>query len=433
MFEGFWSGVKNFFIGTDQQYVNERIPQLISGKRFDLSKADKISTVYTCVDILSKTLAKLPLEKYIESENGKEKDKLSPLYNIIHRNPNAYTSSFTFFQALEANRNLKGNSFAQIERNANGEVLGLYLLNSKQVQAYKIVNNQLYYFVQLDPEKDKLTPVPATNILHFRMMTRDGIWGMNPIEALRNNLSTTYKGMTTIDTFYDNNAASPKAIKSTVSGGNQTVMIQAVKLFNDEFSGGTNAGKMIPLPPNTEIQELKLNFADAQFIETVKFNANQIAALFGVPSHMVGNTEVSKFNNVEQMAIGMKADTMSPIARMYRQELELKLLTTKQLNNCESIEFNLAAMIETDHKTRIEGYKILNSFGAMSANDVCRIENLPTDPDGDIRNVPMNMMALSKLGFDSAQPPKGKGKAAPVDTVDPNEKNNPDNTDNNGD
>ena len=172
---------------------------------------------------------------------------------------------------------------------------------------------------------------------------------------------------------------------------------------------------------------------DAQILEILKLNGNIICGLYGVPPHMCGFTEASKFNNVEQMSIGMKADTISPQARMYRQQFESKLLTTKQRSNCESIEFNLAAMIETDHKTRIEGYKILNSFGAMSANDVCRIENLPTDPDGDIRNVPMNMMALSKLGFDSAQPPKGKGKAAPVDTVDPNEKNNPDNTDNNGD
>jgi HK97 family phage portal protein len=390
--------LKNIFVGTDKQYYDVRIPQLISGKTFDLSSAEKISTVYTCIDILGKTLSKLPLEKYIETDQGKKKDKQSPLYELVHYNPNAYTTSQSFINALETNRNFKGNSFAYIERDpASGRPVSLRLLLPGQVQGYYIENGSLYYFIQMDLSKDKLTVVSSINILHFKMMTRDGIWGLNPIEALRLNLSTTYKGMQTIDTFYDNNATSPKALKSTISGANQKAMLEALDKFNKDYSGAGNAGQMVPLPPNTEIQELKLNFGDAQFIETVKFNANQIAALFGIPAHMVGNTEASKFNNVEQMEIGFRADTISAIARMYRQEFEMKLLTTSQRAGGESIEFNLNAMIDTDAQTRFEGYKVLASIGAISPNKIAQIENLETDPAGDVRLVPMNFMNLEKI------------------------------------
>ncbi len=397
MLEGFWNGIKTFFT-TDKQYVDYRIPQLISGKGFDLSKAEKIATVYTCIDILGKTFAKLPCEKYIENQNGKQKDKKSDLYELLHYTPNAYTSSQSFFQALETNRNLRGNAFAYINRNnTSGRPESLTIIQPWQVKSYVVYENQLYYHIQLDVKKDDLKVVPAINILHFKGLSLDGIWGLNPIESLRLNLSTTHKGLTTIDSFYDNNANSPKALKSTVSGANQKNMLEAVKQFNNEFAGANNAGQMLPLPPNTEIQELKLNFADAQFIETVKFNANQIAALFGIPAHMVGNTEASKFNNVEQMSIGFKADTISPIARMYRQELEMKLLTTAQRAAGESIEFNLNAMIETDHQTRYEGYYKLFQCGAISPNDINRIENMPTSPEGDDRYIPMNFV---KLGTD---------------------------------
>lgn len=390
--------LKNIFVSTDKEYTNYRIPQLISGKgRFDLSQAEKISTVFTCIKILGETFSKLPCEKYTETANGKIKDKQSPLYELLHYNPNQYTTSQNFFQASETNRNFKGNSFAFIQRNGNGGVISIVLLRPSQVVNYVINNGSLFYWVQFDPEKDDLTIVPAMNMLHFKMMTKDGIWGLNPIEALRMNLSTTFKGMQTIDSFYDNSANSPKALKSTVSGANNKAMLEALDKFNSEYAGSAEAGRMLPLPPNTEIQELKLNFADAQFIDTVKFNANQIAALFGVPSHMVGNTETSKYNNVEQMQIGFKADTISPIARMYRQELEFKLLTTKQRANGESIEFNLQAMIETDHKTRLEGYRTLSQIGAISPNKIAQIENLETDPAGDVRMVPMNMMSLDKM------------------------------------
>lgn len=399
MFE-FFKSIKTYIM-PEKEYINTIIPANI-GKKFNLSQAEKISTVFTCIKVLGETLSKLPLELYNNDEvKGNIKDKTDSRYDILHFNPNDYTTSQTFIQALETLRNFKGNSFAFINRDERSKVKSLEFIHPDLIFDYIKVDGKLYYAYKKIDENDKskftIEIIPSYNLLHFRGMTKDGIWGMNPLEALRYNMSINFKGMQTADSFYDNNANSSKAIKSTISGANQRSMLEAVEKFQKEYTGSQNAGRIIPLPPNTEIQELKLNMVDVDFINTMRYNVNQIAALYGVPAHMAGDTTTSKYNNVEQMNIGFKGDTMSPIARMYRQEFEFKLLTVDERKNGKSIEFNLNAMIETDSKTRMEGYKTLSQLGAISPNKISRIENLETDVNGDVRLVPMNMMTLEKL------------------------------------
>ena len=151
------------------------------------------------------------------------------------------------------------------------------------------------------------------------------------------------KGILAIDSFYQNNAMSPKAIKSTVSGVNQKAMLEALNEFNSKYAGATKAGMLAALPPNTDIVDLSMSFADVEFISTMKFNSQMVAALFGVPPHMVGILEATKFNNVEQMMLDFKVSTLSAIGRLYRQELESKLLSKK--NDCQELQLNLTLML----------------------------------------------------------------------------------------
>ncbi len=393
MFEKLRFGIAKMLIGTEQQWIDYRMPQLIGNNSFNIDDSLNISTVYTCINILSSTMSRLPLEVYQTNETtGKTKDKNDPLYTTLHYNSNEYTTSNSFINYLETVRNLKGNSFARIRYKGRKPLLDI--VYNWQMCGYGIINKQLYYFIK-ETEEGECTPVNSQEILHFKMMTRDGVWGINPIESLRANLSATHKGLKSIDNFYENNANSPKALKSTV-GANQTKIIEALKKFQKEYAGIANAGKMIPLPPNTEIQELKLNFADAQFIDTIRFNAEQIAALYTCPPHRVGIITASKFNSVEFMTLDFKVNSIASIARMYRQEFEFKLLIEKQRLNGKSIEFNTNAMIELDHKAKTEGYQKLFQTAAISPNKIAEFENLPKDKNGDFRVYPMNMIRTDK-------------------------------------
>lgn len=368
---------------TDRTYWNDVIlPTLIETNKWN-GDPTAISSCYTAVKILGETLSRLPLFIYLNNEDGRIKQPDHNLYDILHYNPNNYLTSQSFFNTMEVHRNLKGNAYAKIHRNKNtGRVKSLEIIPPSRVLGYKIENGELYYKLKTSDE-NKVDIIHCMDILHFRHMSKDGIMGLNPVEALRLNLSMTNKGLKTIDSFYENNANTSKAIKSTISGVNQTKMIEAIEQFKKEYSGSVNAGKLLPLPPNTELQDVTMSFVDAQFISTIKFNSDQISALFGLPSHLLGNYESSKFNNVEQLQLNFKVNTMAAILRMYRQEMEFKLLSQKERKSGLSIEFNSDAMVETDYKTRIDGYGKLQGTGAITPNDIAKKEGYKTFKNGD--------------------------------------------------
>ena len=271
--QNFFKSLQNMWVGRTDVFMDTVVPTIMNGSPFDINKAESVSSVYICVKTLADTLSRMPLNVYVESDRGRIVDKNDYRYPLLHYNPNNYTSSQTFFAALEYYRNIKGNSFAKIYRDRSGRVVSLELLSPSRVMGYGVSNNELYYMVSEgdDMSNQKEVKYNASDILHFRGLTKDGIWGINPIEAIRLNVSSTYQGLQVLDAFYKNNATSPKAIKSTISGQNQKAMLEALNDFKTKYTGAVNAGQMIPLPPNTEVVDLQLNFADAIFIDTIKF------------------------------------------------------------------------------------------------------------------------------------------------------------------
>ena len=350
---------------------------------FSIEQGEAISSVYTSCKILAEDVGSFPLDIFQNDESGAKTPIKSDIrYSLLHYNPNSYTTSNTFFSTLEYIRNVKGNAFAKINRDSNGFITSFTIVPPSFITTYKIVGENIFYYYKKDIDS---TPewVNGTEFLHFRCLTNDGVWGMNPIEKLRLNLSTTYKAFTTIDKFYDNNATSPKALKTTIPEGINPKEWQAkVADFTEKYGGFKNAGKVISLPPFTELQDITLAFADAEFISTIRFNADQIAALYKVPPHMLGNYESSKFNNLEQLQLNYKINTIRPILRAYRQELEFKTLTTAERLNGMSIEFNTNALVETDAKTRIENLKTLFGLGVVTPNEIAKFEGHDTYTDG---------------------------------------------------
>lgn len=371
---------------------------------FDLALGESISSVYTSCKILAEDIGSFPLNLYKnEEDGGKQIIKDDYRYSLLHYNPNGYTTSNTFFSTLEYIRNIKGNAFAMINRDENGFIISFSIVAPHKITTYKIVDDTLYYCYEEVDEEPKW--INAKEFLHFRTLTSDGIWGINPIEKLRLNLSVTYKAFSTIDKFYDNNATSPKALKTSIPEGINPKEWQAkVVDFTEKYGGFKNAGKVISLPPFTELQDITLNFADAEFINTIRFNADQIAALYKVPPHLVGNFESSKFNNLEQLQLNYKINTLRPILRMYRQELEFKLLTTKERIEEYSIEFNSNAIVETDSKTRIENYKNLFGMGAITPNQICKYENYPDYNGGDNHFILTQLMSVEQYNKKNQTP-----------------------------
>jgi len=141
---------QKIIIGRDKEFVTALVNNIGGNhNKYSDEYAEIISTVFTCVKILGETIGRMGVGVYSDDPAlGKQKDKDHYLYDIIHYNPNTYTTSYSFFNALEVIRNLKGNSFARIFRKANqGLVDYLEIISPSRVLGYKLVNNELFYRV----------------------------------------------------------------------------------------------------------------------------------------------------------------------------------------------------------------------------------------------------------------------------------------------
>lgn len=391
-----FSGISNVYLGTDEAYMSEIVDPIklgIKKNTFQNQDAEKVAIAVKCCKLLADNISRIPVNVYQRSDQGNIIDPNDYRQSLLHYSPDGMITSQAFFSALEYNRNIKGNSFARIKRNpASGRPIALELIPSSHVEGYKIVRGQLYYTYhkKLENGKTKKTVVNSNDMLHFKMTTKNGIWGMNPIEAQRMNLSTLYKSKNVQDAYYENNAFTPAFLKSTVPDANFIKPFnEAMKQFKDKNVGPVNAGNIGTLPPFTEIQQLEMNIIDTEFLASSKFDAQQIAGFYDIPPNMVG-LDTGTFKNIEELTRNFATFGLGPITRMYRQEMEFKLLSEEERKTGKSIEFVIQALIETDLRTKTTYYKDMFGMGIMSGNQIAINEGLPTYENGDIHFIPQN-------------------------------------------
>ena len=342
---------------------------------------DLIASVFTCEKILAETLSKLPLEIYQSNEDlGKIKQKNHSLYRILHNYPNQYSTSTSFFSTLEKHRNHYGNAFAKIIRNRVGKVQSLEIVHPKYITGYKLHKGNLYFYFD-DGENQEV--INNENILHFKFLSEDGLFGLNPLQVLYSELDNIFQGKTVLNKAYRNNMNTERVIETPSLNMNTANAKASLDELRKEHSGAANTGKTPVLPAGFKMISLpKVSMQDAQILESINYSKKDIAALYGVPNSMLG-MDGQSYNSIEQMTLNFKTNTLQYIARIYRQELERKLLSDAELNQGITIEFNLSALVETDMKTRIEYLSKLFQMGVLPQNEIARIEGFPTIEGGD--------------------------------------------------
>lgn len=386
-----------------QLYADLTMPDIT----FNVDSGRKLSAMIICSKILSQDIARLPLKLYLTSDDGTRtilKDDYRHL--LLKSRPNSYTDSFTFWGAVEFTRNMEGNAYVKINRDAtNGKILDLELIPHENVKGPVKVKNELYYEVSTKVKEDEIVKkvIPSRDILHFRNVTTSGLRGQDPKIDLKVNLSLSYKGLIALDKFYQNGAITSKGLETIIPENiSQTKWQEQMSSFLKNKVGITNAGEWLVFPPFTKLVEMKLDFANAQFIETVKYNNSQVASYYGIPQHKIGNNEYNNYNNLKEMQDDYIKNTIGPIVMMYRRELEFKLLSDTEMNDGYSIEFETNALNITDSKTRIENYRSLFGMAAISPQTIKKLENLPDDGE--------TFIATGYMGLD-----KARGKTGEID------------------
>ena len=381
-----------FFMGgsTAGKYVNER-------------SAMQMTAVYSCVRILAEAVAGLPLHLYRYTDSGgKEKAIDHPLYLLLHDEPNPEMSSFVFRETLMTHLLLWGNAYAQIIRNGKNEVIALYPLMPNKMSVDRDEHGQLYYTYQRSNEeaptmKGSSVILKPSDVLHIPGLGFDGLVGYSPIAMAKNAIGMAIACEEFGAKFFANGAAPSGVLEHPGTIKDPSRVREA---WQSQFGGSSNSGKVAVLEEGMKYTPISISPEQAQFLETRKFQINEIARIFRVPPHMVGDLEKSSFSNIEQQSLEFVKYTLDPWVIRWEQSIMRSLLTPEEKKTYYA-KFNLDGLLRRDYQSRMNGYAIGRQNGWMSANDIRELENLdriPAEEGGDLYLINGNMLPMRDAG-----------------------------------
>ena len=374
-----------------------------SGKRVNERSAMQMTAVYSCVRILSEAIASLPLNVYRYNEDGgKEKALNHPLYKLLHDEPNPEMTSFVFRETLMTHLLLWGNAYAQIIRNGKGEVVALYPLMPDRMSVERDSKGTLYYkytkIMEDAPTMEGTTVyLDASDVLHIPGLGFDGLVGYSPIAMAKNAIGLAIAAEEYGSKFYANGAAPSGVLEHPGTIKDPSKVRDS---WNAAFGGSSNSHKVAVLEEGLKYTPISISPNEAQFLETRKFQINEIARIFRVPPHMVGDLEKSSFSNIEQQSLEFVKYTLDPWVIRWEQSLFRALLSEEE-KNTYFFKLNVEGLLRGDYASRMNGYATARQNGWMSANDIRQLEDLdriPVELGGDLYLVNGNMLPLEKAG-----------------------------------
>ena len=374
-----------------------------SGKRVNERSAMQMTAVYSCVRILSEAVAGLPLHLYQYTDKGsKEKAVDNPLYFLLHDEPNTEMTSFVFRETLMTHLLLWGNAYSQIIRNGKGEVVGLYPLMPDRMTVGRDEKGRLYYEYMVSSDdaktlKDGTVRLSPYDVLHIPGLGFDGLVGYSPIAMAKNAIGLAIAAEEYGSKFYAN-GATPSGILEYPGTVKEPDKVR--ESWNAGFGGSSNAHKIAVLEEGMKYTPISISPNEAQFLETRKFQINEIARIFRVPPHMVGDLEKSSFSNIEQQSLEFVKYTLEPWLVRWEQAMQRALIPQDDKSKY-FIKFNVDGLLRGDYQSRMQGYATARQNGWMSANDIRELENLdriPAEDGGDLYLINGNMMPLSMSG-----------------------------------
>jgi HK97 family phage portal protein len=366
----------------------------------------QMTAVYSCIRILSEAIAGLPLFVYqYGSDGSKEKYLDHPLWRVLHDEPNPEMTSFVFRETMMNHLLLTGNAYAQIIRNARGEVVALYPLMPDRMNVDRDSQGRLYYRYRRSiddaPEvgKNKQSEVilAPSDVLHILGLGFDGLVGYSPITMAKNAVGLAIAAEEYGAKFFANGAAPSGVLEHPGTIKDPERIRQS---WQSTFGGSSNSNKIAVLEEGLKYTPIAISPEQAQFLETRKFQINEIARIFRVPPHMLADLEKSSFSNIEQQSLEFVKYTLDPWVIRWEQAMNKALLLDSEKRSVFT-KFNVDGLLRGDYASRMTGYATARQNGWMSANDIRELENLdriPADLGGDLYLINGAMTKLQDAG-----------------------------------
>lgn len=390
----------NSYEGSDFSYLFGRTT---SGKNVNEMTALQTTAVYACVRILAEAIASLPIHVYKHTDEGKEQDVNHQLYYLLHDEPNPDMTSFVFRETLMSHLLIWGNAYAQIIRDGRGQVLALYPLLPDRMTVKRDDKGELYYVYQRSEEdnpnfKDKGNIIlKKSEVLHVPGLGFDGLIGYSPIAMAKNAVGMTLATEEYGASFFAN-GANPGGVLEHPGILKDPSKVR--ESWNQVYQGTNNSHKVAVLEEGMSYKTIGIPPNEAQFLETRKFQINEIARLYRIPPHLVGDLEKSSFSNIEQQSLEFVKYTLDPWVVRFEQSFQKALLLPDE-KKTYFIKFNVDGLLRGDYQSRMNGYAIGRQNGWLSTNDIRRLEDmnpLSKEEGGDLYLVNGNMTKLEDAG-----------------------------------
>jgi len=377
-----------------------------SGKQVTEKNAMQSAAVYACVRVIAETVASLPLHLYRHVRKDKGGDTLHPLYFLLHDSPNPEMTSFIFRETLMTHLLLWGNAYAQIVRNGHGEIIGLYPLMPDKMQVSRAETDELIYLYQSGM---KNIAFRREEILHIPGLGFDGLLGYSPIAMARNAIGMSMATEEFGASFFQNGAAPGGILEHP---GTLKDPSKVRESWNELFKGSGNANKVAVLEEGMTYKQIGIPPNEAQFLETRKYQTEEICRIYRVPPHLVADLDKATFSNIEHQSISFVVHTIRPWLVRLEQAMNKALLYPAERQRY-FIEFNVDGLLRGDYESRMRGYATARQNGWMSANDIRRLENMnliPKEEGGDLYLINGNMTKLEDAGIFSGKEVKSDGE-----------------------
>jgi len=374
-----------------------------SGKPVNERTAMQTTAVYACVRILAETVASLPLHIYQYTDIGKMRVYDHPLYRILHDEPNEEMTSFVFRETLMSHLLVWGNAYAQIIRDGRGQVLGLYPLLPDKIEVDRADNGEIYYIYSRNSDENPnfhengKIYLRQQDVLHIPGLGFDGLVGYSPIAMAKNAVGMTLACEEYGASFFAN-GANPGGVLEHPGVLKDPAKVR--ESWHSVYGGSRNAGKVAVLEEGMKYQQIGIPPEEAQFLETRKFQINEIARLYRIPPHMVGDLDKSSFSNIEKQSLEFVKYTLDPWVVRWEQALCKTLLLPAEKQKY-FIKLNVDGLLRGDYQSRMNGYSIGRQNGWLSANDIRLMEDLnpiPAEEGGDLYLVNGSMTKLKDAG-----------------------------------
>lgn len=371
-----------------------------------------LTPVYACVKVLAESFACIPFALYQPNAAATKRKKVGKhwIVRLMTKAPNRFQTPIEWRMMLMGHLALRGNAFCQITSNSRGEITELLPLHPDRMTVETLDNGD-YRYRYLD-QNGRTVYYARGELWHLRGLSGDGIVGISPIQACKAAISEGLSMQAYSNRFYENDAKPGGGWIEAPAKFNSSTDKQQFRDDWQTLQGGVNRGKIAVLENGMKFHELGLSNSDAQFVEARAAKVSDVARIFRIPPHKIGDLSRATFSNIEQQSIEFWGDTMLPWALVWKSSVEFFLLG-EELGL--DVEFDIRPMQRGDAASRATFYSQAITAGWLTRNEARAMEGLdPLDPlDEPI--VPMNMIPADKLGEDPAPAPGGDDDTPPAD------------------